>query len=173
MKKEFVMPVVVLAVICLVVSAALAFTNDKTAPIIEENARKAAEAARTEMLPGADSFTELRISELPSSVSEAYKADNGAGYVIMLETKGYGGVISLICGIDGNGVITDCKALDHSETKGLGSKITDDDFRGQFAGKDSALSGVETISGASISSGAYINAIRDAFAAYEIIKEAE
>lgn len=171
MKKDFVMPIVVLTVICLVVSAALAFTNDKTAPIIEETARKTAEQARIEMLPEADSFTELKAADLPASVTEAYSADNGAGFVFMLKTKGYGGVISLICGMDADGVITDCKVLDHSETKGLGSKITGDGFRDQFKGADSTLDGVEIITGASISSGAYINAIKDAFAAYEIVKE--
>ena len=172
MKKDFVMPIVVLTVICLVVSAALAFTNAKTAPIIEETERRIAEAARVEMLPETDSFTEIKAEGLPASVAEVYKADNGAGFVFMLETKGYGGVISIICGMDADGVITDCKVLTHSETKGLGSKITGDDFRDQFPGKDSALEGVETITGASISSGAYVSAIKDAFTAYELIKEA-
>ena len=172
MKKDFVMPIVVPTAICFLLSAALAFTNMKTAPIIEETERKAAEAARIEMLPEADSFTRMELSGLPASVTEAYSADNGVGYVFMLETKGYGGVIKLICGVDADGAITDSKVLSHSETKGLGSKITGDDFRGLFIGKDSSLEGVDTISGASISSGAYINAVRDAFAAYEIAKEA-
>lgn len=172
MKKDFVMPILVLTVICLVVSAALAFTNAKTAPIIEETARKTAEAARIEMLPEADSFELMELTDLPGSVTEVYRAENGAGYVFMLETKGYGGIISMICGMDADGVITDCKALSHSETKGLGSKITDSSFRDQFSGTNSSLEGVSTITGASISSGAYINAIRDAFAAYEIAREA-
>lgn len=34
--KDFVKPVLVLTLICLFISAALAFTNQKTAPIIEE-----------------------------------------------------------------------------------------------------------------------------------------
>ena len=172
MKKDFVMPILVLTVICLVVSAALAFTNAKTQPIIEETARKTAEAARVEMLPTADAFQLVELTGLPESVTEVYKAENGAGYVFMLSKKGYGGMISIICGIDAEGTVTDCKVLSHGETKGLGSKITDSSFRDQFAGKDSSLEGVSTITGASISSGAYINAIKDAFAAYEIAKEA-
>lgn len=173
MKKDFVMPIVVLTAICLVVSAALAFTNMKTAPIIEETERREAEAARVEMLPEADSFKLMKLSGLPETVIEVYKAENGAGYVFMLGSKGYGGIVKIICGMDADGVITDSKVLSHNETKGLGSKITGDNFRGQFIGKNSQLDGVEAISGASISSGAYINAIKDAFTAYSIAKEAE
>ena len=46
--KDFVMPIAVLTVICLVISAALAMTNMVTAPIIEETSRRNAEAARKE-----------------------------------------------------------------------------------------------------------------------------
>ena len=54
--KEYIQPVVVLVAICLVITFALAFVNGITAPIIEENAKRAAEAARIELLPSATSF---------------------------------------------------------------------------------------------------------------------
>ena len=54
----------------------------------------------------------------------------------------------------------------------MGSKTTEEPFRSQFVGKDSSLDGVQAISGATISSTAYINAINDAFAAWNIAKEA-
>ncbi len=171
--QDFVKPILVLTVICLFISAALAFTNQKTAPIIEEAERIKAEQARKEVLQDADSFTLVEITGAPSTVSEIYKAENGAGYVVVLTTKGYGGDIKLICGIDKDGKITDTNTLSQSETKGLGTKITQPEFRGQFNGKDSSLEGVEAISGATISSKPYINAIKDAFAAYEIAKGAE
>ena len=57
------------------------------------------------------------------------------------------------------------------ETVGLGSKITGDDFRGQFTGKDSNLEGVDIIGGATFSSNYFIGAIRDAFTAYDMVKE--
>ena len=113
------------------------------------------------------------MSGLPATVTEVYRADNGAGYVFMLTTKGYGGDMKLICGIDKDGLITQCNTLSQSETKGLGTKTTLPEFRDQFVGKDSSLSGVQTISGATVSSRPYINAIKDAFAAYEIAKGAE
>lgn len=171
--KDFVKPILVLTLICLVISAALAFTNQKTAPIIEQAEKTKAEEARKEVLPEADSFTLMELSGLPASVTEVYSADNGAGYVFMLTTKGYGGEMKLICGMDTDGNITSCNTLSQSETKGLGTKTTLPAFRDQFTGKDSSLSGVETISGATISSSAYIGAIKDAFTAYELAKEAQ
>ena len=171
--QDFVKPILVLTLICLVISAALAFTNEKTAPIIAEAERVKAEQARIEVLPEADSFTLMELTGLPSTVTEVYKADNGAGYVFMLTTKGYGGTIKLICGIDKDGKITNTNTLSQSETKGLGTRITQPEFRAQFVEKDSSLDGVSTISGATISSRPYINAIKDAFTAFEIAKEAE
>ena len=171
--KDYLKPILVLMLICLVISAALAFTNEKTAPIIEQTQKANAEAARKEVLPDADSFSPVELTGLPSTVTAVYKAENGVGYVFMLTAKGYGGDMTLICGIDKDGKITACKTLTQSETQGLGSKTTQPAFREQFVGKDSSLSGVETISGATISFKAYLGAIKDAFTAYEMVKGAE
>ena len=54
----------------------------------------------------------------------------------------------------------------------LGSRIAEPFFEEQFDGADASLSGVEAITGATISSSAYINAVRDAFTAFELVKEA-
>ncbi|MDR1131040.1 MAG: FMN-binding protein [Oscillospiraceae bacterium] len=170
--RDYFKPIAVLAVICLVISLALAVTNAKTAPVIEEAAGRKAEQARKEVLPEADAFTQLTLSGLPASVTAVYRADNGAGCVFMLTAKGYGGDIELICGIDGTGKLTGCAVLSHSETQGLGSRVTLPDFQEQFPGQDSALSGVDAISGATISSRAYIDAVRDAFTAFELAGEA-
>lgn len=173
-KADFVAPIAVLTIICIVISGALAFTNQATAPVIEETTRRTNEAARLEVLPEADSFTQVELTELPDAVSEVYRADNGAGYVFMITADGYGGkdTMHLICGMDSEGKITSCKTISHSETAGLGSKTTEDDFRNQFVGKGADLAGVEVISGASRSSNYYINAIKDCFTAFDMAKEA-
>ena len=49
--KDFVIPVVVLTVICVVVSAALVFTYQATKPIIDEAKNAEANAARAVVLP--------------------------------------------------------------------------------------------------------------------------
>ncbi len=173
--SDFVLPIGVLLLICIVASALLAYTNSVTAPIIEAAAEEAAEQARIAVMPEADGFEELQVDGLPETVTGVYEATNGVGYVFMLTADGYGGrdTLSITCGIDSEGKITDTQVLSHSETVGLGSKITGDDFRSQFVGKDASLEGVDIISGATFSSNYYINAIRDAFTAYDLVKEGQ
>lgn len=168
-KNDFVIPVVVLTAICLVITALLAVTNHFTEPVSAQNARERAEAARTEIIPEADGFEQVEAENLPATVKEVYATTNDCGYVFMLETMGYGGTMDLICGIDNDGKIISVRTLAHSETKGMGSKTTEEPFRSQFVGKDASLDGVEAISGATISSKAYLGAVNDAFQAFQIV----
>jgi electron transport complex protein RnfG len=172
--KDIIKPVLVLTCICLVVAVLLAYVNSVTAPIIASSEQKEAQEAMAEVLSEADSFEQLNVDNLPDRVTEVYRANNGTGYVFMLTTKGYGGDMKLICGIKSEGEIEACKTLSHSETSGLGSKTADDPYRSQYQGKTSdTLNEVDAISGATISSTAYMNAIEDAFVAFNLAKEAE
>lgn len=176
MKKSFneiIKPVLVLVCICLVVTALLAYINSVTSPIIAKAEQEKTEQAMSEVLADADGFEKLEIENLPDRVTEVYTATNGSGYVFMLTTKGYGGDMKLICGMKSDGTIERCKTLSHSETSGLGSKTAEDPYRNQYSGKsDDTLSEVDAITGATISSTAYKNAIEDAFKAYDMVKEA-
>ncbi len=172
MKKEIVAPIVVLTGICIFIAAILGLTNSITFPIIEAAAAERAEAARLETIPQADGFEQLQVEGLPESITEVYKSTNDVGYVFMIKTKGYGGDMELICGIDPDGKIISCKTLSHSETAGVGAKTAEEPFRSQFTGVGEDLSGVSAISGATISSKAYMGAIEDAFTAYHLVKEA-
>lgn len=172
-KNDFVMPIVVLAGICLVITALLAFTNSATEPVIQKASLERAQAARKEIIPDADDFELLEVEGLPDTVTEVYKATNDGGYIFMLRTTGYGGEMDLICGIDDDGRIISVNTLKHSETKGMGSKTTEEPYRNQYVGKDESLEGVEAITGATVSSKAYKGAIEDAFTAYNIIRGEE
>ncbi len=109
------------------------------------------------------------LTGLPSEVYEAYAADNGAGDVFFLSGPGYGGEIKIIVGIGSDGLITGTKVLEHSETAGLGARITNEEYREQYPGQDKTLSGVDTISGSTISSKAYMKLVTAAFEAQEIL----
>jgi electron transport complex protein RnfG len=165
-RNDFVIPIAVLTAICLVISAALAFTEQATTPVIEATERANAEAARMEVLPGADSFRELSLSDLPAGVTGVFEAENGAGLVVMAQGRGYGGLMRAIIGIDSGGIVTKTKVLSHAETAGLGSKAAEAPFQNQFAGKDSSLAGVDTIAGATVSSGTFVSIVKDAFSAW-------
>ena len=175
MMKDIVKPIAVLASICLVVTALLAFINSVTAPIIKAADEAAAAKARQEVLAEADEF-ELLDMELPEGVTEAYKAENGSGYVFMLTTKGYGGAINLICGIKSDGSIESVQTLNHSETSGIGSRVVDNNspYRQQYVGKTADdYDTVDAVTGATISSKACKKAIDAAFEAYNMVKEAD
>ena len=173
--KDIVKPIAVLAAICLVVTALLATVNAVTAPIIAEADAKAAAKARQEVLAGAEDFEPLDLT-LPEGVTEAYKATNGAGYVFKLETKGYGGTITMMCGVKADGSIESVQTLSHSETSGIGSRVVDNaaGYNKNYAGKTADnYDEVDAVTGATISSKAYKKAVASAFDAYQTVKEAE
>ena len=78
--------------------------------------------------------------------------------------------MKIICGVRPDGSVIAAKALEQSETKGLGSKITEEPFSGQFNGIGiEKIDGIVAISGATKSSEAYKGAIRDALYAFSAI----
>ena len=86
-------PIVVLCVICIVITGALAATNAATAPVIAAATEAAQNAARNELLPEANgAFTKVE-GVAVDNVTDVYAADNGAGWVITSNSKGYGGTI--------------------------------------------------------------------------------
>ena len=168
MKKDFVMPVLVLSIICLLVSAALSFVNDLTLPVIEEAASQRAETARREVMPHANEFVLLELEDLPKTITEVYGTTNNVGYVFMIITTGYGGEIRLICAIDPEGKIIKTSTLAQTETIGIATPVFDQER--EYVGKDKNLSGIDVISGATITWRAYRNSIKDAFEVFERVK---
>ncbi len=163
--KEFVVPAAVLTAICLVVSGALAGTYQLTEPVIEAAKRAEADASRVVVLPDGKNFEEVSASGLDNIV-DAYKAGNGAGYVITGKAKGYGGDLQVMAGISSDGKITGVKLMDNNETQGIGSKTGEASYTDQYKGKDSTLDGITTISGATVSSKAFESAVNTIFQAY-------
>lgn len=173
--REIIKPIAVLGAICLVVTALLAFINAVTSPIIAEADAKAAAQARQEVLAEADAFEEITDAVKPDGVTEMYRAQNGAGYVFKLSTKGYGGTIELMCGVKADGSIESIQTLNHSETSGIGSKVVDNasGYSNNYTGKTADnYAEVDAVTGATISSKAYKKAVAAAFEAYQTVKEA-
>ena len=174
--KEIRKSIVVLVVICLLTSAALAVVNHFTAPVSKANAEARAEQARLDAVPDAASF-QLVEAALPEEVVSAYTALDASGspmsYLFTVEGKGFGGTIQVLCVIDAGGRIRCCKTMDvSSETTTLGGQTASESYTSQYAGQDEALSGVSAISGATITSKAYRGCVETAFAAFKAIKEA-
>ena len=94
--------------------------------------------------------------------------------------NGYSGRIELMVGIDENGAVRNIEVVSHLETPGLGSKIKDQDFIEQFIGKtaddfDMRVTNdggeVDGISGATISSRAFCEAVQQALDAFNETKD--
>ena len=96
-------PIVVLCLICVVITGALAATNSATAPVIKAAEEAAAQAARTELLPEATGFT-LVEGEF-EGVTEIYTADNGVGTIITSSDKGYSSTVVVMVAFDPDGTI--------------------------------------------------------------------
>ena len=116
-------PIVVLCVICVVITGALAATNSVTAPIIAEAIAEAQRLARMELLPEADDFTEVKVDA--ANVDSVYTANNGVGTVVTSNSKGYGGTITVMVAFNPDDTIKQIKITDQQETKGIGSKAAD------------------------------------------------
>jgi len=170
MKKDFVMPILVLSLICLVISGALAFTDSVTRPVIAEAAALRTESVRLEIIPQATGFEIIKMDGLPETVVGVYRTVNDAGYIFMVVSSGYGGDIHLICGVNMDGKIIHCTTLAHSETQGMGSRITEREYEDQYIGMSGDLDEISAVSGATISSQAYVNGIKDALTAFELVK---
>ena len=124
--KEIRKSIVVLVVICLLTSAALAVVNHFTAPVSKANAEARAEQARLDAVPDAASF-QLVEAALPEEVVSAYLALDEAGspmsYLFTVEGKGFGGTIQVMCVIGTDGLIRACRTMDvSSETTTLGGQ---------------------------------------------------
>ena len=177
MRNDFVMPILVLSILCLLVSGVLAIGNRYTQPVIEEAAALRAEMARRDVIPHADGFELVDLQELRSigniskTVTEVYRTTNNTGFIFMTTTLGYGGDIKQICGITPDGRIIKTAVLSQTETKGFGTPVFEEPHAGQYWGRDKdSIEDIAGISGATISSKAFKKGIRDSLEAFEIIK---
>ena len=146
--------------ICTVITLLLALTNSFTGPIIEKNQNAAANAALLEVMPEGDGFESVDLSEytLPSTVSEIYKETSGKGHVVKLVTSGYGTDMVIMCGVNAEGVVTGAVCLSSNET--LSKEKT---YGENFVSKDAeGVEAVDTIGGATKTTAAYKNAVKDA-----------
>lgn len=159
----------ILCIIAVVAGLALGFTNALTKDAIAEQTEAAAAEARGVVAPEADSFEEMTVPA-GAPVDNCYEAMSGGsviGHVVQVTVKGYGGEIEVTVGVALDGTLTgvSCGGSGFSETAGLGAKVKESAFSGQFAGMTTPLAltknggDVDSVTAASISSGAVCDAV--------------
>jgi hypothetical protein len=101
---------------------------------------------------------------LPEGITKIHKEANG-GYVVEVVGKGYGAGLTIMCGIDGSGAITGAKCLRSGETLGY-EKTYGEGTVGKTA---ETIDSLDTISGATLTTNGYRNAVKDALNAAIIL----
>ena len=114
-----------------------------------------------------------------NEVVEAKVNGETVGYVVTTTTsEGYGGEIQISVGILTDGTVNGVAILSIGETAGLGMKATNEEFYGQYAGKNveffsvsktgaSADNEIDALSGATITSNAMTKAVNSAIVYYK------
>ena len=171
--KENIFPAVVLVCICLVVTLALAGTYSVANPKIVENQQKAADEARMRVLPEGDSFTAYD-GKLTAGVVDCYIADNKAGMAVTAQYKGFGGLVTVMIGINAEGKVTGVTVTNHAETPGLGTKAMTEEYLKQYLDIAEASGGhinddgnIDSVTGATITSNAVYCSVGQALAQFE------
>lgn len=158
------------AISAVVLASVFSLTKE---PIAQAKAQKLETAVKNVM----PEFDRLEQKEVPAFdmpdkkllLNIAYKGDEIVGYAINSYTnKGFSGDINVMVGLLPDGTINDTYVLEHKETPGLGSKMSDDKFKNQFKGLNPATKklfvkkdggDVDAITAATISSRAFCDAL--------------
>ena len=179
--KEIIIPAISLFLICLVATALLGFTNQITAPKIEQLAIETENNAKKEVLSEAADFSDRMTATLDETEYSYYEGLDGdknvIGYVFTTSAKGYGGDIKVMVGVDKSGSVTGVSILEISETAGLGMNAKNESFLKQFLSKNGEISVIKNgtpadneisaLTGATITSKAMAKAVNTALALYE------
>lgn len=169
-------PTVTLACIASVIAMLLATTYQITGVGNIEPTLNDEKRAELAFVLGADNLTHAKVELDPTEFSNfvaAYTDDAGNGVAIQIKTAGYAGrssPIELLVGISREGAITGVAVVSHSETPGLGTRITTPEYLAQFDGMTADSESADTITGATISSKAVNQGIAEAFVIFERIK---
>jgi electron transport complex protein RnfG len=168
-----------LSLIALVSSALLGFVYEFTKePIALSNLNKKLNAIK-QVVPEFTNNPNDEMYRLPTGEGDsleiypAKKDDAIVGYAVNTYTsKGFSGNISLMAGFKPDGTIINITVLEQKETPGLGTKMTESEFKDQFNDKNPSEfklkvkkdgGPVDAITAATISSRAFCDAVQRAY----------
>jgi electron transport complex protein RnfG len=176
--------VLAVLVTCIVSATGLSLTYAVTAPRIAEQDRLAEERSLIAVAEDADDFEAVTDeAQLAAAAAAAdpvefkglYRVMVGgqpSGWAMKVASRGYGGPMQLVIGLDGSGLVTGVSILSMNETPGLGTKVlTEKWFMEQFfslpAGyTDADVRGLDAISGTTRSSNGVRNGVAGAGRVY-------
>lgn len=174
--KAILIPTISLFLICLVVTAALALTNNITADKIADNEAQSKAQSMKTVCPDATDFEEIEKDVLYAGKDSS---GNVVGYAISTATQGYGGQVKVMTGIADGKIIGVDVFYNDDETPGLGKNTSNTSFTDQYKGltvnenivvsKDKTSDSeqtVDAVTSATISSRAVTKAVNEAMQIY-------
>ena len=135
MSAKFVLKVAgTLTAIALVVAALLGLVNHITYEKIQEHLMESTMQALAKVTPEGATCEPVDLTEdavaaakaQGGTLTEMYSVSTG-GYACKVEASGSQGIIEMIVGVDAEGAITGISVVENAETKGIGSRVMDDD----------------------------------------------
>ena len=162
-----------LLLIAAVVAGMLAAVNLITKDRIARNQQEELNASIGEIFGGAVEKSDID-GDFGEGVRSVYQVryDGGnAGYCVYVETPGYGGTIGMMVGFTPEGSVLGISIVEISETAGLGSRVDDEGYLSQYRGaqEQKTLSGIDVITGSTVSSRAVMNGVNLAIQTYAVI----
>ncbi|MBM3252977.1 MAG: RnfABCDGE type electron transport complex subunit G [Candidatus Omnitrophica bacterium] len=159
---------VILMAICFIASLVLALVYQITQPVIASQRSREELALLKEVLPTANKFKV--ITNQGEEYFEGSNRGRTVGYIIRANSRGYSGDIKILVGIAIDGKIKGVQVLEHTETPGLGARITEVKsgekhpwFLEQFKEKrieELNFKNVQAITGATVSSKAVLEGVK-------------
>jgi RnfABCDGE-type electron transport complex G subunit len=116
------------------------------------------------------------ISESPYRVNDALSIQSGfnrdneqIGYCVEVQAQGFGGLMTMLVGVDLDGKVTGLAVIDHKETFSVAEKALSESFALRYAGKSGTIqysgrNSVEAVSGATATSRAITDGVNRALA---------
>ena len=158
-----VFPIIFITVVVFASVGLVTWTDSITTDKIEEQKEQQIQSMLKEMFPSMSEYT------VEDDIYTIYSNGAEIGYALVAVGKGYGGDIDILIGLEDETTIKGITIISQSETPGLGGRIAESSFAGEFAGLDigdvalKQVDGqIDAVTGATISSRAVVDAVRAA-----------
>ncbi len=159
LKKVF--PIISVTIVVFIAVTLLSLTDTVVSSTIERQKEEKIERMLEEIFP------DMTDHALEDDIYMIHSDEAEIRFAFLAVGKGYGGNIDILVGLENETTIKGVTIVSHLESPGLGARITESAFTDQFIGvniADVALrqngGEIDAVTGATISSGAVVDAIR-------------
>ncbi len=182
--KEKIMPALVLMIICMVISGLVIVVYNLTyvdnTGVMTDELKKGCEeifgksGGKYEILLSENDGDKNVVNFGKEQIVAVIVDKENKNVAFEMSADGYKkGGLHLLVGVNFDGEVQGVSFIEITDTKGLGTKVDDDSFKGQFKGIQnvSEIENIDSITGATFSSKGVKSAVKTALEVYEKNKE--